>query len=137
MPDAATFPRGMLERLDAHSNFQTPQNCTRQTASRAQSAQSEVVPPQAPAKEALGLVNKCLPGSKPIRKPDSKAYMAKLCDKYPQVFDEIQDCRRGLAKLKAKKLAYQERIKAIMSGSLITEMMDSAADDSQTHSEEE
>ena len=83
------------------------------------------------------MANKALPNSKPIRKQDAKSYMAKLCEKFPQVFEEIQDCRRGLAKLKAKKLAYQERIKAIMGGSLITEMMDSAADESHSYTESE
>ena len=96
----------------------------------------EASPPQVPAAQGLGLVNKCLPKSKGIQKSGAKAYMSKLCDKFPKVFEEIRECRQGISKLKAQKLAYQKRVKVIMSSSLITEMMESAADDSSPESDE-
>ena len=63
--------------------------------------------------------------------------MGKLCDKFPKVFDEILECRQGISRLKAQKLVYQERVKAIMSSNLFSEMMESAGEDSYTVSDDE
>ena len=136
VPDVCQWYPGMLQRFVDATSVTRAEPLAKLTPSKSASAPSEVSTPAVTNKGGLGLMSKVLDKSKAIKKPDGTAYFSKLQRKYPKAFDELRECREGLKAAEAQKIAYNERIRAILTIGPVFADVDSACDEGQEQHDE-